>query len=722
MKPLKKYCPTVVALVALWLTHIAVAQEDAGDSGNDMDEIEVQGYRTPTALGNVAGSVTVIDAEQIAEIQASSIDDIFANEPGVDVESDGRYGIRSINIRGLSGNYVKIKVDNVDQPAEFNNSSLITSGRVDMDVDMLKQVEVIRGPASSTQGSEAIGGSVLFSTIDPYDVLQGSGDGTNGWVKSDYHGLDNSTSINGVLANRTGAMESLLAVTQREGEERESFGDTSDQEYQRLNILGKLQFQVADNQRLGFTLESSETDTDATPFDDQGYDLYYYTEDVAERSRAGVSYEIASATGLFDSSVMQLDWQKKEEDAHTFRRSTGDPGEDKDYNYLEEGYFADLQFNKSIEGDSLEQRLAYGLTYKTVDHENTNITYYDDNQDGVFNDRSRQYFYMPAANSQTYGVYLQDELVLADGRLRVTPGVRYDNFSVSPEDPELDLGDTVIGHSASNRYDDYQDSAVTTRLGLVWNFAEATRFFAQYSQGFKSPDFRQLYYSWSNDLHGYKSEPNPDLEAEFSDSLELGLRGLGGFAQWELVAFYSDFEDFIDTESDFSDPAFPFGITRSVNIAEATIQGVEFNSRMELGDMGAPEGSSLRFAMAYADGETDDGEPLESVNPWSANLQLAYAAPNQPWGGSLRLNYAAAVDASDVVDPDTQYLPGSYVVADMNVYWQPLELLTVRAGVFNLTDEKTVRWSQVRGLAAADYDDRYTQPGRNWAVSARINF
>ena len=50
-----------------------------------------------------------------------------------------------------------------------------------------------------------------------------------------------------------------------------------------------------------------------------------------------------------------------------------------------------------------------------------------------------------------------------------------------------------------------------------------------------------------------------------------------------------------------------------------------------------------------------------------------------------------------------------------------VEGLTLRAGVFNILDEKYAWWSDVRGLASTStVTDAYTQPGRN--VSASLSF
>lgn len=50
----------------------------------------------------------------------------------------------------------------------------------------------------------------------------------------------------------------------------------------------------------------------------------------------------------------------------------------------------------------------------------------------------------------------------------------------------------------------------------------------------------------------------------------------------------------------------------------------------------------------------------------------------------------------------------------------PMKDLTLRAGIFNVTDEEYYEWNDVRGFSQEDKD--YTQPGRNWSVTAKYEF
>ncbi|MCV5664415.1 TonB-dependent receptor, partial [Escherichia coli] len=84
----------------------------------------------------------------------------------------------------------------------------------------------------------------------------------------------------------------------------------------------------------------------------------------------------------------------------------------------------------------------------------------------------------------------------------------------------------------------FSDSAFTGRLGSVYKLNEQHRLFAQISQGFRVPDFQELYYSFGNPMHGYIFKPNPDLKAEDSISYEFGWRHNNDISSSEVSVFY----------------------------------------------------------------------------------------------------------------------------------------------------------------------------------------
>jgi hemoglobin/transferrin/lactoferrin receptor protein len=145
----------------------ACQQEEEETSSEADIEITVTGTRTPRALQDSPGTITIIDDEDIQNLFIRDIKDLIRYEPGVSVRNrPTRAGNSSINIRGIEGNRVLIQIDGVRVPDIYVNTS-----RDLVDFESLSKVEIICGPASTLYGSDAIGGVVSFITKDPEDYL-----------------------------------------------------------------------------------------------------------------------------------------------------------------------------------------------------------------------------------------------------------------------------------------------------------------------------------------------------------------------------------------------------------------------------------------------------------------------------------------------------------------------------------------------------------------------
>ncbi|MEG3220265.1 TonB-dependent hemoglobin/transferrin/lactoferrin family receptor [Vibrio gigantis] len=687
------------------------------------DEVVVSSTRTNQTLINTAASVTVISDKQIEENMAKDVNEIFEYTPGVTMNSSSRQGAQTINIRGMEGKRVKILVDGSSQPGSFDGGpyAFINSSGISIDPDMLKSVEIIKGAASSLHGSDAIGGVVAFETKDPSDFLK-DGKDFGGQAKLSYSSEDNSFSEHVALANRFGDLETLVAYTRRDGEELQNFRNSSDLENYAVenqdtsadNLLVKLQYQLNESHRIEFLAELIKDTSDSDIYH-SSYDSYN-GEDDTKQNRFAIKHIWFADGAIADTVTSKVSYISKEENGVTKRFKPAGPGmppwvpanndnlQTKDYEYTEDKLEIETQLDKEINN----HYLVYGATYTYSDISNTNMEY---NSDPATDDQL--YVYTPDAKEQKFGLFVQDEISLMNNKLVVTPGVRFDYFSTDP------------GNNTTESLTDFSDSAVTGRLGTTYKLTDTGTVFGQISQGFRAPSFDELYYTYDNPGHGYVNDPNPDLKSETSISYELGYRHNTQASSSEIAAYYSDYDDFIETVVTKK----VGGTTHysNVNLESATIKGIEFSNTL-LWDVlvGAPEGISTHFVASYTEGEDGNGNALNSVNPWNAVLGLNYDAPNQNWGTSLKLNYTADKSGSDINFDDENggnagqaELPSATVV-DLTAYYKPMKDLTIRGGVFNLTNEEYYRWNDIRGD-----DELYkenSQAERNYGISAKYEF
>ncbi|WP_406732947.1 TonB-dependent hemoglobin/transferrin/lactoferrin family receptor [Vibrio scophthalmi] len=680
------------------------------------DEVVVSATRTNNQLDDVAASVSVITDTEIENDMVTGLDDLFKYTPGVTVETNARQGVQGINIRGIEGNRIKVLVDGVSQGNQFDSGgTFLNSSRVEVDTDLLKSVEVVKGAASSLQGSDAIGGIVAFETKDPADFLQGRDVG--GHAKFNYSSADRTFSESVALANKVGELESLVAYTRRDGKELENFGSPESLDSEANDLLVKLQYQLNQANRIEFSGNYIRNEsTGPQTYESNRYSSYSNasSNDTTKQYQLGIKHIWGGDLVIADAIEWQLSYLNKDESALTNRTvEPNNPGaipiaQTKDYIYSDKGYQFDIQLDKFLSLGSTEHYIVYGMSYQDKDIKNINK---ERNNPGA----DKEIFYMPSASESRYGLFVQDEITMGDWI--ITPGLRFDSFNTDP-------GDATANPSgnAQSDYTKFSDSAVTGRLGAIYKLNQEHRIFAQVSQGFRAPEFKELYYSFGNPNHGYINKPNPDLKAEESISYELGWRHNNDISQSEIAVFYSDYDNFIESKQvsgEMRNPMNP-AIIQYVNVEEAVIKGIELSNRLSWDGFMPVEGFSSRVAAAYTEGKDGEGKPLNDVNPWNAVIGLNYDSINQ-WGTSLNLSYTAAKKKSDINTDESDILPiSSATVVDLTAYYKPMEDLTLRAGVFNLTDEEYYSWNDVKGETVVDKD--LTQASRNWAVTVKYDF
>ncbi|WP_194438146.1 TonB-dependent receptor domain-containing protein [Vibrio fluminensis] len=124
------------------------------------ETVVVTANRFEQPIQDVTASITVIDRHEIEDIQAKSIVDILKRVPGIEITQNGGRGQNaSIYMRGYNSDQVLVLVDGVRIQG--------ASGGVSFNyipVNLIEQVEVIRGASSALYGSDAIAGVINIIT------------------------------------------------------------------------------------------------------------------------------------------------------------------------------------------------------------------------------------------------------------------------------------------------------------------------------------------------------------------------------------------------------------------------------------------------------------------------------------------------------------------------------------------------------------------------------
>lgn len=163
---MNKFFPVVLATMAL-----LPAQLRAEESSNRaevvavMDEVVVTATKTEEKRRDIANSVVVKDALDIAEAPAESLGAFLANEPGLDWRTYGNYGgaPEEIQIRGMSADGTLVVVDGV----VINSPSLGAADISQVPLNSIERIEVVKGSGSLLYGSGAMGGTVNIINKHP---------------------------------------------------------------------------------------------------------------------------------------------------------------------------------------------------------------------------------------------------------------------------------------------------------------------------------------------------------------------------------------------------------------------------------------------------------------------------------------------------------------------------------------------------------------------------
>jgi hemoglobin/transferrin/lactoferrin receptor protein len=719
----------------------------ADTDSTDLGTMTVNAAKSERPAAEIAATVTVIDDEEIARTLTESIRDMVRYIPGVTVPFQGqRFGLAGFNIRGLGGNRVQVAVDGVRIPDGFAIGDFSNASRNFVDTDSLKQVEIVRGPASSLFGSSALAGAVALTTKDPADWLADSAGDFTVRTRAGYYSADEGWVASGTVAARGERLSGSVQWVERSGHELDNQGtvggngpsrtEPNPHEYDGRNVLAKLLLDEGTANQWRLTLEHNETDSETEVLnlvrtqDFSGMFGFPYIVDTTSlsgddgnrRQRISLDYE-ADEPGWADHFSWRVYHQNALTEQDTFENRTtiiyGEPSPV--YRYRRAEFEQDILGTEAtarwlFNTGNVEHDLVGGFEVYETQTKQMRTGFERDLTDGSTSSTVGPDDFpvrdFPNSTTLEAGLYLEDRIAFGE-RFRLIPGVRVDYYDLDPELDEIFIEDNPGFEPA-----DIDETSVTPRLGAIYSLNDQLDIFAQYARGFRSPPYNDVNVGFTNLQFGYTAIPNPDLEPEESLGWELGLRGHGDWGHFNVAAYRNDYDDFIESFVSLGvDPESGLLVFQSQNLTDVRIEGVEAAATLNLGSLApALEDFQLRGAASWSEGENLSSDvPLNSIEPLNGVVGLRWMPGSLPLDVEL---VATAVDGKDdVADPADFQAPG-YLTLDLLAGWQVTDATHLRLGLFNLTDRKYWSWSTVRGRSATDPGlDRYTQPGFNAGVS-----
>lgn len=682
--PLKKL--VLAGAVCTLSSPIVFAQsvENQNEEAKSIERVTVVGAATNLS----------ITAEDIDQFQANDLADIFRESPSVSV--GGSVGVaQKIFIRGLEDAYLNVTVDGAQQTSTLFHHI----GRVTLDPDLLKQIDVQAGAGEATSGPGAIGGSIRFKTKDAQDLLKDD-EQFGGRVKASYFSNDGtrySGSLYGKLSDSWGLLGYYSTVDRdnfEDGDGNEVLGTAADQDLMFLKASGY----IADNQYLSISAEQRDEEGEFSARPNwvvlEGAPLY---PSEAERDTYVANYR-------FDHSELVFLEATAYQTSSSFRGGRFDFLSDIDT------YGFDIRNTSEV----TNHVFTYGIDYRKDEVESG---------PGVG----------PVQNAEegsVMGIYAQAHSNITP-ELLLSYGVRYDNFDFQQEI----LIDDYYGTPVTDEPSGLDDNELSFNVGLEYQLTEAWTLGLGYAEAARG---KQIGDGFTLDEYLYDGEDIPVVASDVVPETVTNIEASIEYSANNLNARLSAYESTID------DVLFSGYQGNSVfnNIGDLESSGVEFNLAYRWDSV------DVYFGFSSVDVELMPREGLYSVPYNSIDINgYEFVGLGNSRGDTwvLGADYTVTADISvgfnitmvDDINIDTLHQAlengwtdslyslnkADYTLVDIYGEWEVTNDLRVNLAVTNLFDEAYIDHSSV-----GDYSEVFPsvvgpqEAGRDIRLSVTYDF
>ena len=675
----KRY--TACALVLLAVPGFAAAdQEVAGSRRITMDEVVVTATRSEEKIREIPAKVEVVSQEDIELTSAETLTEQLKKNTAIDViEYPG--ALAGIGIRGFRPEFWGITKHSLilmnGRPSGSTNLANILS-------DNIERIEVLKGPASSLYGAEAMGGVVNIITKKNTGPLTGMAEIGFGSFDTNYE----KAAIGGGVGQRFDFDVSARRYEQAD-DIRMGNGETRDNtKYQTQNGNLRLGTQLNDSWRMDMSGDLYQGRDIETPGDIFDGDTKSGHKDI---DRYGLDFAIGGKFGA--NNRLSFTTYKTNETAENYNHYTGRiPVQVAPYRSYD-SEIDWLGFQLKDEYAWAGHRFIAGIDYQDIDKMSRSH-----NQDG-----SRKAPSSPDEGRENWAGYLETIWKLLDNKLTATVGARYDTFDVETKKTPYKTGFTPNSESFST---------ISPRTGLNYLFDQGIRLHTTVGKAFVPPDAGQLA-GYAERLVGGVTmvtrgnsnlDPESSLTWDAGAGYELAKMGLN----LDLTYFHTDIDDKITRVTTGN-------TTTYQNSLAGEIEGLEYTLSF---DIGAPLGWERSLSLFVngtsifkAEEERADGAMKDTHNVASSIVNYGLKYGDGMFDGKLLCRSVGKrkdTDWNAAGYPEITY--PEFDVVDLVIGLKFLDHHRVSLKADNLFDE--------------DYYEKkgFPKPGRAFFVSYRYEF
>ncbi|WP_346840671.1 TonB-dependent hemoglobin/transferrin/lactoferrin family receptor [Metapseudomonas otitidis] len=588
---------------------------------------------------------SVLTQEDIDRKQADNIGELLDTLPGVSSSGSPRPGGQTLNIWGM-GDVEDVKVILDGAPKGFEK---YRQGSVFIEPELIKNVEVDKGPHSTLYGNGGFGGVIKVDTKDPADLLQ-EGRDVGAFIKYGYHTNDRQEIYSGAVYGQTEdkMLDSLLFMNWRDGGNIKRPDGTRFvySENQLDAFLFKSNLRL--NEEHVFTLSAMQSGSQAwEPFAAKRDEMAAPT--AAEIARYGLdgawkrklvyrdqddeNYSLKWNYAPLDNPWINVtaSYAYSKTDQHDKRPDNATPGfagslgNESWVNYTDR--LAELKNESRFDTGPFAHVATVGVQWHGHERD-TLMKDLSKTRDAAYNFGLYQPYYMPSGEQETRSGFLQDAITI--GSVTITPALRYDQVISKGEPslaPRFNNPDPKVGHD----YSQVRYTGWSPRLGVFWTATENLALFADYSKTWRAPLIDELYEVQSaiSSVPGTSRNLDPEritgirLGSIFnvdrlladSDSLQIRttlFRNRGKDEIFKRTGVYC-------AEKLSSSADCPGTLTNNRNLPGYTIEGLEVESFY---DSARVFGS---LSISYVRGRRD----ASPANPWGQPTWIAEIPPRK---------------------------------------------------------------------------------------------
>lgn len=291
-------------------------------------------------------------------------------------------------------------------------------------------------------------------------------------------------------------------------------------------------------------------------------------------------------------------------------------------------------------------------------------------------------------------------------------------------------------------------SASSYSFGTTIDPLDWLRLQVKYSKAFRAPTSDEIYFTFKHP--DFSILPNKNLQPETAKTKELSLTFHNDMGYITGSVFDTRYHNFIDLsyKGNYNfkghSKLLPFSVYQNINRPNAKVTGFEISSHLELSYLAKfLNGFSLSYKYSQQKGRMDGNIPMNPIQPKTAIYGISYAHPDEKFGLDLYVSHVSAKNAEDTYnmyhkeegkkETTLKWRSDSYTTLDLLGYIKPIKNLTLRAGVYNLTNRKYITWDSARSIRPFGTSNminqntglginRFYAPGRNYRLSMQLEF